>query len=63
VFLENELADFAESHADEDSLVRILRKTWRKMSDRGRGLAPGFADRLPARARELLTRAVSERVD
>ncbi len=63
VFLENELADFAESHADEDSLVRILRKTWRKMSDRGRGLAPGLADRLPARARELLTRAVSERVD
>lgn len=34
VFLENEIADFAATHADytEEKFVDILRKTWRKMS-------------------------------
>ncbi len=34
VFLENEIAGFAASHADypEEKFVEILRKTWRKMS-------------------------------
>lgn len=34
VFLEHYFDDFAEDH-DDDKLVDILRKTWRKMSDRG----------------------------
>ncbi len=38
VFLEHYLADFATQH-DEEKLVDILRKTWRKMSDAGRSAA------------------------
>ena len=38
VFLENYFADFARDH-DEEKLVKILRKTWRKMSDRGHAAA------------------------
>ena len=34
VFLENYFADFAREH-DEQKLIGILRKTWKKMSDRG----------------------------
>ena len=35
VFLEFYLGDFAGRHS-ERKLIEILRKTWRKMSDRGR---------------------------
>jgi hypothetical protein len=38
VFLENYFADFARDH-DEEKLVKILRKTWKKMSDRGHAAA------------------------
>ncbi len=38
VFLQHYLADFAAQH-DEGKLADILRKTWRKMSDRGRAAA------------------------
>lgn len=38
VFLTHHFAAFAEGH-DDDKLVDILRKTWRKMSDRGRQAA------------------------
>ena len=38
VFLEHYLADFSTQH-DEEKLVNILRKTWRKMSDSGRSAA------------------------
>lgn len=38
VFLEHYLADFAVQH-DDEKLTDILRKTWRKMSDRGRAAA------------------------
>ena len=38
VFLEDHFADFAKQH-DEDKLVNILRKTWRKMSDAGHAAA------------------------
>jgi hypothetical protein len=61
VFLENELAEFAERHRDEESLENILRKTWKKMSDSGRNAALNLTDRLPARLRELLTQAVSRK--
>ena len=38
VFLQHYLADFATQH-DAEKLADILRKTWRKMSDRGRAAA------------------------
>ncbi|WP_048307253.1 DUF4202 domain-containing protein [Halomonas sp. PR-M31] len=37
VFLEHYFADFSSEH-DEEKLIRILRKTWRKMSPRGQEL-------------------------
>jgi hypothetical protein len=41
VFLENEIESFAAQHADypREKFVDILRKTWRKMSPKGRELA------------------------
>jgi hypothetical protein len=38
VFLENYFADFARDH-DEEKLIKILRKTWKKMSPRGHAAA------------------------
>ena len=38
VFLENYFAEFAAQH-DVEKLVRIVRKTWQKMSPRGREVA------------------------
>lgn len=56
VFLEDELADFAARH-DEAKVVAILRKTWGKMSPRGREVAVTLD--LPPAARWLLTRALA----
>jgi hypothetical protein len=56
VFLENYFADFARDH-DEEKLVRILRKTWRKMSERGHEAALGLP--LGQRERELIARALA----
>jgi len=39
VFLEFQLRDFARKHSDEQKLLGILRRTWSKMSDRGRRAA------------------------
>jgi hypothetical protein len=55
VFLEHELAAFAPKH-DEETLRRILERTWRKMSPRGQRAA--LALELPPSARELLERAL-----
>jgi hypothetical protein len=56
VFVEHHLADFAAGR-DEEQLIGILRKTWRKMSPRGRQIAVELE--LPAPARALLDRAVA----
>ena len=56
VFLEREFADFASRH-DDDKLIRILRKTWHKMSPRGHELAATIG--LPPRAQQLLERALA----
>ena len=50
VFLEFEFADFAKRH-DEEKLLRILRKTWRKMSPRGHAAAMTLS--LEPAAREI----------
>ncbi|MDE0207623.1 MAG: DUF4202 domain-containing protein [Candidatus Tectomicrobia bacterium] len=57
VFLEHHLADFAPQY-DEQKVLAILRKTWKKMSPRGQAAARRFA--LPQAARVLLDRALSE---
>jgi hypothetical protein len=56
VFLENYFAEFAAGH-DEEKVVGILRKTWRKMSDRGRGMA--LTLEIPPAARRLVERALA----
>ena len=55
VFLRHYLAPFAAQHADE-KVVGILRKTWHKMSERGRAAASDL-DLAPA-LRALVTQAV-----
>lgn len=56
VFLENYFADFAAKH-DEEKLIDILRKTWRKMSERAREAALKLD--LPAGARALVEKALA----
>ena len=55
VFLENYFAEFAAAH-DEEKVINILRRTWKKMSERGREMAKGLE--IPAAAGELVRRAV-----
>ncbi len=45
VFLENEIAAFADQHADypREKFVEIIRKTWKKMSPAGQNLAKSLA--------------------
>jgi hypothetical protein len=57
VFLRWYLAEFASEH-DDDKLVDILRKTWRKMSARGREAAATLD--LGERGTRLLGRALAE---
>lgn len=59
VFLENEIADFAASHADytEEKFIDILKKTWRKMSPAAQAAA--LALELPAPIAALVRRAVA----
>ena len=57
VFLENYFADFAAEH-DEEKVIGIIRKTWNKMSEVGRAAALTLT--LPASARRLVERALSE---
>jgi hypothetical protein len=56
VFLENYFAEFAKDH-DEEKLIRILRKTWKKMSLHGHQAA--MALELGDHERELIAKALS----
>jgi len=56
VFLEHYFAAFAEQH-DEVKLVRILQRTWKKMSPRGRRAALDLE--LPEALRALVEKAVA----
>jgi hypothetical protein len=60
VFLENYFADFANDH-DEEKLVRILQKTWKKMSPRGHEAAMKlqFGDR----EKQLIAKALASGPD
>ena len=55
VFLENYFAEFAADH-DEEKLIRILRRTWAKMSPRGHQAALELE--LPDRERGLIEKAL-----
>jgi hypothetical protein len=55
VFLENYFSEFAAAH-DEEKVIGILRKTWKKMSERGHELAMGLA--MPQEARRLVQKAL-----
>jgi phosphoadenosine phosphosulfate reductase len=57
VFLEHYFSEFAQKHADE-KLVEILRKTWKKMSARGRQAALDIE--LGRRERTLVERALAD---
>jgi len=57
VFLENEFSDFAEKH-DQEKLISILQKTWKKMSSRGHRAALELTERLPAKAAQLVKKAL-----
>ena len=56
VFLESYFASFARQH-DEAKLVDILRKTWKKMSERGRDAALGLT--LDPELRAIVEKAVA----
>ncbi len=56
VFLENDFSQLAREH-DEAKMIDILRKTWRKMSDRGQAAA--LAMPLAAGERALIEKALS----
>jgi hypothetical protein len=56
VFLENYFAEFAPKHEDE-KVIGILRRTWKKMSERGHAAAMELD--LPAEARRLVEKALS----
>lgn len=56
VFLENYFADFSAGH-DEEKIVDIVRKTWKKMSPRGHAAALEL--NLPASAQALVARALA----
>lgn len=55
-FLAHELEEFSTKHSD-DKVIDIIRKTWRKMSERGHSQALALA--LPPRAAELVSRALA----
>ena len=56
VFLENYFAEFSRDH-DEEKLIRILRKTWKKMSPRGHAAAMKL--NLPPRELGLIEKALN----
>jgi hypothetical protein len=58
VFFELDYADLVAKH-DDAKLVDILRRTWEKMSPRGRDAALGLSAGMGDRERRLLEAAIS----
>ena len=58
VFLEGEFVEFARRH-DAEKVEGIVRKTWRKMSEKGRAEAMKLAAELPERERGMIGRATT----
>ena len=61
VFLENEYTAFVEKDEyDDDKLVDIVQKTWKKMTPRGHEAALGLASQLSERGIGVVQRALEE---
>jgi len=58
VFLENFYTDFSRKH-DDDKVIDILRKTWKKMSPAGHAAALDLAKALPQDRLDLIQRALA----
>src|SRR5665213_1120036 len=58
VFLENDYVDFARQH-EAEKVIDIVRKTWRKMSDRGHAAALELAKGLPQAELQMVVKAIS----
>ena len=56
VFLDDQFEEFEKQH-DEEKIIKILQKTWGKMSDRGHELALEIS--MSERARSLVEKALS----
>jgi hypothetical protein len=59
VFLENEFSNFAQKH-NEEKLVTILQKTWKKMSPQGHGAALELVKQLDPQTRRLVEKALED---
>ncbi|KAK9898892.1 hypothetical protein P389DRAFT_193907 [Cystobasidium minutum MCA 4210] len=58
-FLQLEFAEFMAKH-DEEKMINIVQKTWKKMGHRGRDFAvQHLASQLPPNAQELLSKALA----
>ena len=62
VFLEHYMLDFAGKHADysEEKWLEIVRKTWKKMSERAHAFATGGGIKLPEPLVPLILKAIDE---
>jgi len=62
VFLEHYMLDFAGKHADysEEKWLEIVRKTWKKMSERAHAFATGGGITLPEPLVPLILKAINE---
>ncbi|TFH54365.1 MAG: DUF4202 family protein, partial [Candidatus Zixiibacteriota bacterium] len=62
VFIEHYLLEFAGKHPDydEEKWLDIIRKTWKKMSDRAQQFALSGGVRLPESLVPLIKKAVSD---
>jgi len=56
-FLEHDIEEFSAKHSD-DKVIDILRKTWGKMSERGRSFALGM--NMTPRVSDLVRRALAD---
>jgi hypothetical protein len=61
VFIEHYMLGFAGQHAEytEDKWIEIIRKTWRKMSDRAHAFATGGGVKLPEPLVPLILKSIS----
>jgi hypothetical protein len=58
VFLESYFSEFARKH-DEEKLIPIVQKTWKKMTPRGHDAAIGLLDALPPEDAALIRKALA----
>ncbi|MBW3623814.1 MAG: DUF4202 domain-containing protein [Armatimonadetes bacterium] len=59
VFLESYFSEFARKH-DEEKLISILKKTWKKMTPRGHAAALDLLEGLPPEDTALIRKALTE---